>query len=122
MAVVAGLSDKAVKRLTKSLIDKLAYDLTASENSATKTGRTYRIYSFANILKRRNAAGLQWVIKDKGVRFASKDTPINSSVPGEPLCGITSTVDIESLEAVDRTSIFTGDKLHTVKGDIPSTP
>lgn len=122
MAALAGLSDKAVKRLTRSLIDKLALDLVAPENSATKTVRTYRVYSFANILKRRNAAGLQWVIKDKGVRFVSKDLSVTGGVGGEPLCSITSTVDIKSSEAVDITYPLTRDKLDTVKGDIPSTP
>lgn len=69
LAQATNLSDKAVKRCLAQLVEKLAIEVIASEISASRTGRTYRIHSFKSILERRNAAGLLFVVRDKG--FAS---------------------------------------------------
>ena len=46
----------------------------------TFTGRTYRIHSYATILARRKAAGLEWVSRDRSRRFVQKDgSPLTSS-------------------------------------------
>lgn len=63
------MSDKAAKRNLTYLIEKLAVEVISPENSATRTGRTYRIYSYAAILKRRKNAAMLYVVRDKGVRF-----------------------------------------------------
>jgi len=53
----------------RSLIRKLAVEELRSEQCEQKVGKTYRIYSSAAILKRRKMAGLEWVIRTKGVIF-----------------------------------------------------
>jgi hypothetical protein len=121
MAHKAGMSDKAAKRNLRLLIGKLAVELIASENSATRTGRTYRVYSYAAILQRRIAAGMVCVIRDKGVRFLSEAEGEASSKSEtiEPTHK-TSTVDIPY--TVDITTIVTGDKTSTDTVDITSPP
>ncbi len=121
LAQAANLSDKAVKRCLAQLVEKLAIEVIASEISASRTGRTYRIHSFKSILERRNAAGLLFVVRDKGVRFVPEPTKLASvnDVPQLPSSkDITSTVDktspvtgdITSPDATDRTSPATVDK------------
>ena len=121
MARKAGMSDKAAKRNLRLLIEKLAVELIASENSATRTGRTYRVYSYAAILQRRIAAGMVCVVRDKGVRFLSEaevQAYSKSQTPEPP--HKTSTVDIPY--TVDKTSTVTGDKTSTDTVDITSPP
>lgn len=71
LAHVANLNDKTVKYALQSLIEKLAIEVIAEEHVATRTGRTYCIYSYEQILARRNRAGLLWVRKNKGVEFVA---------------------------------------------------
>jgi hypothetical protein len=121
MARKAGMSDKAAKRNLTFLIEKLAVDLIASENSATRTGRTYRVYSYTAILQRRTAAGMLYVVRDKGVRFLTETEveAFSRRETPEPTHK-TSTVDIPY--TVDKISPVTGDKTSTDTGDITSTP
>lgn len=65
----ANLSANAAERGINALIEKLAVDLIAMEDCATRMGRTYRVHSYSTILRRRRAAGLTHAIRDKGVRF-----------------------------------------------------
>jgi hypothetical protein len=121
MARKAGMSDKAAKRNLMLLIEKLAVDLIASEISATRTGRTYRVYSYTAILQRRTAAGMLYVVRDKGVRFLSETEMAAFSMKETPEpTHKTSTVDIT--HTVDKASPATGDKTSTDTGDITSTP
>jgi hypothetical protein len=120
MARKAGMSDKAAKRNLTLLIEKLAVDLIASEVSATRTGRTYRVYSYAAILERRAAAGMLYVIRDKGVRFLTEtEVAAFSGAKATGPTDKTSTVDISS--TVDKEPTKTGDKTSTDTVDIPST-
>jgi hypothetical protein len=121
MARKAGMSDKAAKRNLTLLIEKLAVDLLASEVSATRTGRTYRVYSYAAILERRAAAGMLYVIRDKGVRFQTEtEVAAFSGAKATGPTDKTSTVDISS--TVDKESTKTGDKTSTDTVDKTSTP
>ena len=122
MARSAGMSDKAAKRNLTQLIEKLAVDLIAAEDSFSRTGRTYRIHSFKAILEKRNAAGLLFVTKDKGVRFVSepKEPSLNAKGLKDPSEGITSTVDKAS--TVDKTTTVTVDKTLPATVDKTSTP
>jgi hypothetical protein len=121
MARKAGMSDKAAKRNLTLLIKKLAVELIASEDSATRTGRTYRVYSFAAILQRRAAAGMLYVVRDKGVRFLTitEVETFATRQTTEPIRNV-ATVDIPS--TVDKTSTVMGDKTSTDTGDKTSTP
>jgi hypothetical protein len=52
-----------------------------------KVGKTYRIYHPDAILKRRKAAGLEWVIRTKGVAFVDPATGILVVPDGGELSG-----------------------------------
>ena len=51
------------------LIEKLAVEVIAPEDSAKRTGRTYRIWSYKKVVERRKEAGLEWYTKTRGVEF-----------------------------------------------------
>jgi hypothetical protein len=121
MARKAGMSDKAAKRNLRLLIEKLAVELIASENSATRTGRTYRVYSYAATLQRRTAAGMLYVVRDKGVRFLTEaEVETFSAAQTTGPTHKTSTVDIPC--TVDKSSTATVDKTSPETGDKTSTP
>ena len=65
LAAQTRLGDETIERNLRSLEEKLAIEPIAGENSHTNTGRTYRVYSFREILERRRAAGLEWVIRNR---------------------------------------------------------
>jgi hypothetical protein len=73
MKKLCGMTDKNCKRNTALLIEKLAIEQIGEEQAHTRTGRTYRVYSFSNTLARRKAAGMEWAIWDRGRRFVQKD-------------------------------------------------
>jgi methyl coenzyme M reductase alpha subunit len=62
----------------RALIRKLAVEEFRSEQCEQKVGKTYRIYNTSSILRRRKTAGLEWVIRTKGVTFVDPNT-------GQPL-------------------------------------
>ena len=65
LAAQTRLGDKTIKRNLRSLEEKLAIEPIAAEQTHTSTGRTYRIYSFRQILERRRQVGLEWVIRNR---------------------------------------------------------
>jgi len=69
LAQMTRLSWVSVKSNLRSLEKKLAIEVTGSENSATRQGKSYRIYSRAAILDRRKKAGLEWVRRSRGVEL-----------------------------------------------------
>jgi hypothetical protein len=69
LAQMTRLSWVSVKANLRSLEKKLAIEVTGSENSATREGKTYRVYSRAAILERRKKAGLEWVRRSRGVEL-----------------------------------------------------
>ena len=80
MKRLCGMTDKNCKRNATGLVEKLAIEVIGAENISTFTGRTYRIHSFATILARRKAAGMEWVSRDRSRRFVQKDgSPLTSS-------------------------------------------
>jgi hypothetical protein len=78
------------------LIEKLAIEVIARQDSEIRVGKTYRVHSYKAILERRRAAGLEWVIKRKGIEFIRADElPVNSipaTVPDIQEISITGTV------------------------------
>ncbi len=120
----AGMSDKAAKRNLGYLREKLAVDVLRTGDAATRTATTYRVYSFKAILERRRAAGLQCVVKDKGVRFVPCPPRLTLSptkddgLPNDK----TSIVDITSIVSTDITSIDPRDKTSPETGDKTSIP
>ena len=120
MARKAGMSDKAAKRNLQLLISKLAVELIAPEDSRIRRGRTYRIHCFTSILEARKKWGMEYVVKDKGVRFVAKDgSPLQlDMVRKTSTVDIPSTVDKTSTGTVDITSTDTVDKTSPPLGSI----
>jgi hypothetical protein len=73
MARYCSLNDKGCKRNAAGLIRKLAIEVIRAEDIHNRKGRTYRVLNFDELLKRRRAAGMEWVSRDKSRRFVQKD-------------------------------------------------
>jgi hypothetical protein len=77
---VARLSENNCRLNARSLVRKLAIEEIGEENSRACIGKTYRVFSYSAILQRRKAAGLEWVLRTKGVAFVTPDgNPIDDS-------------------------------------------
>ena len=66
---------------------KLAIEVLDEHDSRDVTPRTYRLYSFKEILERRRAAGLEYVIRKKSVVFVTETGEI-LPLPGLPKAGV----------------------------------
>jgi hypothetical protein len=109
LASKTGLSDKAVMRNLRSLEEKLAITRISLEEKETCTPRVYRVFSYKEILQRRRAAGLEWVIRSgHGVAFAPVDV---TTIP----CGR------NDHTPMDATSIDPMDTAPIPPVDVPST-
>src|SRR5689334_15079089 len=86
----ARLAESNARVNTRSLIAKLSIKQIAPEDSRTGIGKTYRVYSYKNILKRRKDAGMEWVVRTKGVKFVEPDGRVLA-----PRNGLTYTVQGE---------------------------
>ena len=82
MQSLCGLDKSNCKDHVLSLIEKLALEVTTGFDIRRNEGNTYRVYSYGAILKRRKAAGLEWVIRRRGVQFVEQPpvgkTPIGA--------------------------------------------
>jgi hypothetical protein len=74
LAQMTRLSWVSVKANLRTLERKLAIEVTGSENSATREGKCYLVYSRSSILARRKRAGLEWVRRTRGVELLSHAT------------------------------------------------
>lgn len=74
LAQMTRLSWVSVKANLRTLEKKLAIEVIGSENSATREGKTYLVYSRPAILERRKKAGLEWVRRSRGVELLSQAT------------------------------------------------
>ncbi|MDQ2840630.1 MAG: hypothetical protein M3Y72_06245 [Acidobacteriota bacterium] len=72
MSGIAGLAESNCKAAVAGLIDKLAIERLPDTNLSL--GRTYRVYAWKAVLKRREALGLTHVIKSRGVVFVNPET------------------------------------------------
>jgi hypothetical protein len=63
MGKLTGLSESNARINLRSLIQKLAIDEHVTYDCAASQGRTYRVYQPAEIVRRRHAAGLRWVMR-----------------------------------------------------------
>jgi hypothetical protein len=63
MAKLVGLSESNARINLRSLIAKLAVEEIAQYNCERSVGRTYRVFSEAEILRRRREAGLVWFMR-----------------------------------------------------------
>lgn len=74
LAQMTRLSWVSVKANLRTLERKLAIEVTGSENSATREGKCYLVYSRSSILERRKEAGLEWVRRTRGVELLTQAT------------------------------------------------
>jgi hypothetical protein len=72
LANLTRLSWVSVKANLRSLEKKLAIEVIGAENSATREGKCYLIYTRSSILERRKKAGLEWVRRTRGVELLHK--------------------------------------------------
>jgi hypothetical protein len=77
---MCGLTVNNCKSNLKSLYAKLAIEPETSYSNTMAT--TYRVFNFAEILRRREAAGLTYVIRSKGAQFVNQET--GTPVTGTP--------------------------------------
>ena len=78
------LSFNNAKLACRRLIVKLAIEETAREVSDKSLGKTYRVFSYRRILERRQATGMEWVIRNKGVEFVSPPAPDSPTITDPP--------------------------------------
>ena len=111
LARLTRLNEKSIRDIVPKLIDKKILEVVKREDSWTRTGRTYQIYSYEEILDRQRAAGLSYVVKNgRAVEFVrstarSSDTPTVGQPPTETV-GVT----------------HTGTVGHTTTGTVGVTP
>jgi hypothetical protein len=70
--------ERNVTLIVNRLIQKLAIEVAKHEVSDKRIARTYRVFSYAEILRRRKLARLDWVVRGRGIEFVDPAT-------GEPL-------------------------------------
>jgi hypothetical protein len=71
MSRIVRLSLNNCRQNIRSLIRKLAIEEMQAEQCGQKIGKTYLIYSPQATLHRRRSAGLEWVVRTKGVAFVN---------------------------------------------------
>ena len=72
LSKAARLSENNCRLNIRSLKKKLALAEVGPEDSPAGIGKTYKVYSYTAILAQRRAAGLEWVIRTKGVKFVDR--------------------------------------------------
>jgi hypothetical protein len=106
MSKLARLSLNNCRLNIRSLVRKLAIEEIGSEDCENKVGKTYLVYSGATIMKRRKAAGLEWVVRTKGVSFIDPKTgarllpKVGVSVSGTETVSDTVSVSVTGTETV----------------------
>ena len=73
MHEIAKLDRSNCKKNILSLIDKLAVEAVGRHSVQRNIGKTYRIYSYSAILRRRKQAGMVFIVRANGVRFVTAD-------------------------------------------------
>ena len=74
IAQISNLSESNCKPAIAGLLEKLAIERLPDRGPNLALGRTYQIYSWSMVLKRRREAGLTHVIKTRGVVFVNPTT------------------------------------------------
>jgi hypothetical protein len=77
MSQLCRMTPKNCKINTQRLIRKLALEVLSPYNTPESIGTTYRIYSDQAILQRRRDAGLEWVVRSRGVEFVDPATGVS---------------------------------------------
>jgi hypothetical protein len=82
------MAKKNVRQNISRLFEKLAFEIIENFETMNSRARLYRVFSYKQILERRRAAGMLYVVRNKGVVFCNEDgtelhlTPGMVSSPG----------------------------------------
>jgi hypothetical protein len=87
MSQICRMTPKNCKINTQRLIRKLALEVLSPYNTPESIGTTYRVYASDAILRRRRSAGLEWVVRSRGVEFVD---PTTGQMHSAHLCGYVS--------------------------------
>jgi hypothetical protein len=79
LAAAVRMTTKNLRIALDRLVEKLAIEELQTFDRGTRIARTWKVYSYRSILERRKAAGMEWVIRDRGVRFIDPE-----SIPVKP--------------------------------------
>jgi hypothetical protein len=77
MSQLCRMTPKNCKINTQRLIRKLALEILSPYNTPESIGTTYRVYCDEAILQRRRKAGLEWVVRSRGVEFVNPATGVS---------------------------------------------
>lgn len=77
MSQLCRMTPKNCKINTQRLIRKLALEVLSPYNTPESIGTTYRIHSDVAVLSRRQARGLEWVVRSRGVDFVDPRTGLS---------------------------------------------
>ena len=112
MSALCKLEKSNCKKNIQGLIQKLAVEITEPHQSVSSTGTTYRIFSYKEILRRRETAGMVWVVRTSGVRFVNP----GGNLPPDPISELRGGAGGESPRAPVGSPVLGGE------GSLPRDP
>jgi hypothetical protein len=74
LAKEACVHQRNIGIIIRRLIQKKSIEIYQKEVSDLRTARSYRVFAYHQILERRKAAGLEWVVRGRGVEFVDAST------------------------------------------------
>ena len=83
------MAKKNVRQNIARLFEKLAIEIIEDFGTMNSQARLYRVFSYKQILERRRAAGMEYVLRNKGVVFCDRNgtemqfSPAHVSTPGD---------------------------------------
>lgn len=83
------MAKKNVRQNISRLFEKLALEIMEEFETMSSQARLYRVYSYKQILDRRRAAGLEFILRNKGVVFCTRageevvSSPAYAVTPGD---------------------------------------
>lgn len=118
LAATVGGSKRNVQRLVESLLQKFAIQILRAEDSGIRQGKTYRVYSMTEILRRRREAGYTWVLRNRSAVELIKVSTVDKMATVDSLSTVATlpTVDSKTTETVDKLTTETVDRLSTPLG------
>jgi hypothetical protein len=78
----SGITKRNIIPIMHRLEQKLAIEIMAEEDSARSIARRYRVYGPEEVLERRRRAGMEYVVRHKGVDFVYPSTA-DEATPGD---------------------------------------
>lgn len=89
LGIKINMAKKNVRQNIARLFEKLSIEILEDFNTMSSQARFYRVFSYKQILDRRRAVGLEYVVRNKGVVFCTStgskavSSPAYVSTPGD---------------------------------------